>query len=128
MILTKPMLGLAVGGALGLLMLERFFRASLAAVMGAYHVLVVERIAAGMRHWICSQRVHSMLLGILAGIGIAAALSLLVIYEREWLFGTFCCRECCSAHCRFATQRFGPNRRICIGGCDELTFRVSYSV
>src|SRR5260370_19004664 len=81
MILTKPMLGLAVGGALGLLDgLSGFFEPSLAAVMGSVITLsLLKGLLAGIATGYVSQRVHSMLLGILAGIGIAAALSLLVI-------------------------------------------------
>jgi hypothetical protein len=79
--LTKPMLGLAVGGTLGLLDgLSGFFEPSLTPVMGSVITFsLLKGLVAGVSTGYVSQRVHSMLLGILAGIGIAAALSLLVI-------------------------------------------------
>src|SRR5216684_2814202 len=81
MSLTKPMLGLAVGGALGLLDgLSGFFEPSLAPVMGSVIMFsLLKGLAAGVVTGYVSQRVHSMLLGMLAGIAIAAILSLLVI-------------------------------------------------
>jgi hypothetical protein len=81
MSLTKPMLGLAVGGTLGLLDgLSGFLEPSLAPVMSrviASSLLkgLVARVAIGY----VSQKLHSMALGILAGAGIGAVLSLLVI-------------------------------------------------
>ena len=70
MILTKPMLGLAVGGALGLLDgLSGFFEPSLAAVMGSVITFsLLKGLLAGIATGYVSQRVHSMLLGILAGL------------------------------------------------------------
>src|SRR5713226_998883 len=81
MSLTKPMLGLAVGGVLGLLDgLSGFFEPALAPVMGSVITFsLLKGLVAGITTGYVSQRVHSMLLGILAGIGIAAVLSLLVI-------------------------------------------------
>src|SRR5271169_148503 len=81
MSLTKPMLGLAVGGTLGLLDgLSGFFEPSLAPVMSSVITFsLLKGLVAGLAIGYISQRVHSMLVGILAGIGIAAALSLLVI-------------------------------------------------
>jgi len=79
--LTKPILGLAVGGVLGLLDgLSGFFEPSLAPVMGSVITFsLLKGLVAGLAIGYVSRRVHSMLLGILAGIGISAALSLLVI-------------------------------------------------
>ena len=79
--LTKPVLGLAVGGVLGLLDgLSGFFEPSLAPVMGSVITFsLLKGLLAGIAIGYVSQRVHSMLLGILAGAGIAAVLSLLVI-------------------------------------------------
>jgi len=79
--LTKPVLGLAVGGVLGLLDgLSGFFEPSLAPVMGSVITFsLLKGLLAGIAIGYVSQRVHSMLLGILAGVGIAAVLSLLVI-------------------------------------------------
>jgi len=79
--LAKPVLGLAVGGVLGLLDgLSGFFEPSLAPVMGSVITFsLLKGLLAGIAIGYVSQRVHSMLLGILAGAGIAAVLSLLVI-------------------------------------------------
>jgi|SRR6266436_442229 len=81
MSLTKPMLGLAVGGTLGLLDgLSGFLEPSLAPVMSSVIALsLLKGLVAGIAIGSVSQRFHSMLVGILAGVGIAAALSLLVI-------------------------------------------------
>src|SRR5260370_39689612 len=81
MILTKPMLGLAVGGALGLLDgLSGFFEPSLAAVMGSVITLsLLKGLLSGIATGYVSQRGQSMLLGLRAGIGIAPPLSLLWI-------------------------------------------------
>jgi hypothetical protein len=78
---TKPMLGLAVGGALGLLDgLSGFLEPSLRPVMGSVITFsLLKGLVAGMAIGYVSQRFHSMLVGILAGIGIASALSLLVV-------------------------------------------------
>ena len=81
MSLTKPVLGLALGGALGLLDgLSGFFEPSLAPVMGSVITFsLLKGLVAGMAIGYFSQRVHSMPIGIAAGIGIAAVLSLLVV-------------------------------------------------
>src|SRR5436309_1039495 len=81
MSLTKPVLGLAVGGTLGLLDgLSGFFEPSLAPVMGSVITFsLLKGLVAGIATGYVSKRVHSVLLGILAGVGIAAVLSLLVI-------------------------------------------------
>jgi hypothetical protein len=81
MSLTKPMLGLAVGGTLGLLDgLSGFLEPSLAPVMTSVITFsLLKGLVSGIAIGYVSQRFHSMFVGILAGIGIAAALSLLVI-------------------------------------------------
>src|SRR5271157_2620906 len=81
MSLTKPMLGLAVGGTLGLLDgLSGFFEPSLAPLMGSVITFsLLKGLLAGLATGYLSQRFHSMTVGILGGTGIAAALSLLVI-------------------------------------------------
>src|SRR5271170_3741322 len=81
MSLTKPLLGLAVGSTLGLLDgLSGFLEPSLAPMMGSVITFsLLKGLIAGIAIGYVSQRFHSMLVGILAGIGIAAALSLLVI-------------------------------------------------
>src|SRR5271170_3134797 len=81
MSLTKPMLGLAVGGTLGLLDgLSGFLEPSLAPVMSSVITFsLLKGLVAGVAIGYVSQRFHSMIVGILAGVGIAATLSLLVI-------------------------------------------------
>ncbi len=81
MSLTKPMLGLAVGSTLGLLDgLSGFLEPSLAPVMSSVMTFsLLKGLVAGVAIGYVSQRVHSMIVGILAGIAIAAGLSLLVI-------------------------------------------------
>jgi hypothetical protein len=81
MSLTKPMLGLAVGGTLGLLDgLSGFLEPSLAPEMTSVITFsLLKGLVAGIAIGYVSQRFHSMLVGILAGIGIAAALSFIVI-------------------------------------------------
>src|SRR5467141_2718653 len=81
MSLTKPMLGLTVGGVLGLLDgLSGFFEPALKPVMGSVITFsLLKGLLAGITTGYVSERVHSMVLGILAGIGIAGMLSLLVI-------------------------------------------------
>ena len=81
MSLTKPMLGLVVGGTLGLLDgLSGFLEPSLAPLMSSVITFsLLKGLVSGIAIGYVSQRFHSMLVGILAGIGIAAALSLMVI-------------------------------------------------
>jgi hypothetical protein len=81
MSLTKPTLGLALGGALGLLDgLSGFFEPSLAPVMGSVITFsLLKGLVAGVAIGYFSQRVSSVLIGIVAGIGIAAVLSLVVV-------------------------------------------------
>lgn len=78
---TKPMLGLALGSTLGLLDgLSGFLEPSLAPVMSSVMTFsLLNGLAAGVAIGYVSKRVHSMIVGILAGIAIAAGLSLLVI-------------------------------------------------
>src|SRR5271154_4498842 len=83
MSLTKPMLGLAVGGTLGLLDgLSGFLVPSLAPLMiGVITFSLLKGLLSGVAIGYVSQRFHSMLVGICAGLGIAAALSFLVILD-----------------------------------------------
>jgi len=111
MSLTKPMLGLAVGGVLGLLDgLSGFFEPSLAPVMGSVITFsLLKGLLSGMATGYISQRVHSMPLGILAGIGIAAVLSLLVILRAGMalFWDILLPGMLLGAIVGFATQRFG---------------------
>src|SRR5271165_5766667 len=81
MSLTKPMLGLAVGGTLGLLDgLSGFLEPSLASVMTSVITFsLLKGLIAGAAIGYVSEKVHSIALGMLAGMAIAAVLSLLVI-------------------------------------------------
>jgi hypothetical protein len=116
--LTKPMLGLAVGGVLGLLDgLSGLFEPSLAPVMGSVITFsLLKGLLAGIATGYVSHRVHSMLLGILAGIGIAAALSLLVILRAGMaLFPDIMIPGMLlGAIVGFATQRFGRTRESAV--------------
>jgi len=111
MSLTKPMLGLAVGGVLGLLDgLSGFFEPSLAPVMGSVITFsLLKGLLSGMATGYISQRVHSMPLGILAGIGTAAVLSLLVILRAGMalFWDILLPGMLLGAIVGFATQRFG---------------------
>ena len=81
MSLTKPMLGLAVGGTLGLLDgLSGFLEPSLAPVMTSVITSsLLKGLVAGVVIGYVSQKLRSMALGLLAGAAIGALLSLLVI-------------------------------------------------
>src|SRR5882672_9164505 len=108
---SKPMLGLAVGGVLGLMDgLSGFFEPSLAPVMGSVITFsLLKGLLSGMATGYISQRVHSMPLGILAGIGIAAVLSLLVILRAGMalFWDILLPGMLLGAIVGFATQRFG---------------------
>ena len=81
MTMTKPMLGLAIGGTLGLLDgLSGFLEPSLAPVMSSVITFsLLKGLLAGVAIGFFSKRVRSMPLGLLAGMAIAAVLSLVVI-------------------------------------------------
>jgi hypothetical protein len=81
MSLTKPMLGLAVGGTLGLLDgLSGFLEPSLAPVMaGVITSSLLKGLVAGAVIGYVGQRVHSLALGLLAGVAVGGVLSLFVI-------------------------------------------------
>jgi len=116
--LTKPMLGLAVGGVLGLLDgLSGFFEPSLTPVMGSVITFsLLKGLLAGITTGYVSQRVHSMLLGILAGIGIAATLSLLVILRAGMalFWDILLPGMLLGAIVGFATQRFGRTKKSAV--------------
>jgi len=83
MSLTKPILGLAIGGALGLLDgLSGFLEPSLAPLMTSVITFsLLKGLVSGIAIGYVSERVHSLALGILAGVTIAAVLSLLVVWH-----------------------------------------------
>src|ERR1700675_722931 len=109
--LTKPMLGLVMGGFLGLLDgLSGFFEPSLAPVMGSVITFsLLKGLLAGLATGYVSQRVHSMVLGILAGIGIGAVLGLLVVLQAGMalFWDIMVPGMLLGAIVGFATQRFG---------------------
>ena len=81
MSLSKPILGLIAGGTLGLLDgLSGFLEPSLASVMTSVITFsMLKGLVAGIAIGFFSQRVHSLYLGLFAGIVIAGILSLLVV-------------------------------------------------
>lgn len=83
MSLTKPILGLAIGGTLGLLDgLSGFFEPSLAPLMTSVITFsLLKGLVSGIAIGYVSQRVHSLAIGLLAGLAIGAFLSLLVIWH-----------------------------------------------
>lgn len=111
MSLTKPMLGLAAGGTLGLLDgLSGFLEPSLAPVMGSVITFsLLKGLLAGIAIGYFSQRVRSMPVGIFAGITIAAVLSLLVILRAGMalFWDIMLPGMLLGAIVGFATQRFG---------------------
>jgi hypothetical protein len=111
MSLTKPMLGLALGGTLGFLDgLSGFFEPSLAPLMGSVITFsLLKGLVAGAAIGYFSQRVRSMPMGIVAGIGIAAVLSLLVVLHAGMalFLDIVLPGMLLGAIVGFATQRFG---------------------
>jgi hypothetical protein len=111
MSLTKPMLGLAVGGTLGLLDgLSGFLVPSLAPVMTSVITFsLLKGLVSGIAIGYVSQRFHSMFVGILAGIGIGAAFSLLVILRAGMalLWDIMLPGMLLGVVVGFATQKFG---------------------
>jgi hypothetical protein len=115
MSLTKPLLGLAVGGALGLLDgLSGLFEPSLAPVMGSVITFsLLKGLVAGVVTGYVSERVHSMVLGIIAGIAIAAILSALLILRAGMalFWDIMIPGMLLGAIVGFATQRFPGTAR-----------------
>ncbi len=115
MSVTKPMLGLAVGGTLGLFDgLSGFLEPSLAPVMtSVITVSLAKGLAAGVAIGFFSRKVHSMAWGILAGLAIAAVLSLLVILRAGMalFWDIMLPGMLLGVIVGFATQRFGRPAR-----------------
>src|SRR5713226_395899 len=111
MSLTKLMLGLAVGGTLGLLDgLSGFLEPSLATLMTSVITFsLLKGLVSGAAIGYFSKRVHSMLLGILAGILIAAAFSMLLILKTGMalFLDIMLPGMLLGVIVGFATQRFG---------------------
>jgi len=115
MSVTKPMLGLAVGGTLGLFDgLSGFLEPSLAPVMtSVITVSLAKGLVAGVAIGFFSRKVHSMAWGILAGLAIAAVLSLLVILRAGMalFWDIMLPGMLLGVIVGFATQRFGRPAR-----------------
>jgi len=111
MTLTKPMLGLAVGGTLGLLDgISGFLEPSLAPLMGSVITFsLLKGLASGVSIGYFSKRVDSMPLGILAGVVIAATLSMLLILKAgiALFWDIILPGMLLGVIVGFATQRFG---------------------
>jgi hypothetical protein len=111
MTLTKPMLGLAIGGTLGLLDgLSGFFEPSLAPVMSSVITFsMLKGLLAGIAIGYLSQNVRSIAIGIIAGIAIAAALSLVVVLHAGMalFWDIMLPGMLLGAIVGFATQKFG---------------------
>ena len=105
------MLGLAVGGTLGLLDgLSGFLEPSLAPVMTSVITFsLLKGLVTGIAIGYLSKKVRSMALGILAGLVIAAALSLLVILRAGMalFWDIMLPGMLLGIIVGFATQRFG---------------------
>jgi len=115
MSITKPILGLAVGGALGLLDgLSGFLEPSLAPLMSSVITFsLLKGLLSGIAIGYFSQRVRSMPAGIVAGIAIAAVLSLLVVLHAGMaLFWDIVLPGMLlGAIVGFATQKFGGAKK-----------------
>jgi hypothetical protein len=111
MSVTKPMLGLAVGGTLGLLDgLSGFLEPSLAPLMTSVITFsLLKGLVSGAVIGYFSKRVHSMPLGILAGVLIAAAFSMLLILKAGMalFLDIMLPGMLLGVIVGFATQRFG---------------------
>jgi hypothetical protein len=111
MAVTKPMLGLAVGGTLGLLDgLSGFLEPSLAPLMTSVITFsLLKGLISGVAIGYFSKRVQSMLLGIFAGVAIAAAFSMLLILKAglALFWDIMLPGMLLGVIVGFATQRFG---------------------
>jgi hypothetical protein len=111
MSVTKPMLGLALGGTLGLLDgLSGFLEPSLAPLMTSVITFsLLKGLLSGITIGYWARKIHSMLLGILAGLIIAACFSfLLVLKSGMALFWDIMLPGMLlGLIVGFATQRFG---------------------
>jgi len=109
--ISKPILGLSVGGVLGLLDgLSGFFEPSLAPQM--FEVVTVSMgkgLLCGVAIGWIAQRVHSLIVGILAGVAIAGVLSYLVVLHAgpALLWDILLPGMLLGAIVGFVTQRYG---------------------
>jgi hypothetical protein len=111
MSVTKPVLGLILGGTLGLMDgLSGFFEPSLAPVMGSVITFsMLKGLVAGIAIGYLSQKVKSIVIGIVAGIAIATVLSLVVVLHAGMalFWDIMLPGMLLGAIVGFATQRWG---------------------
>src|SRR4029077_20933770 len=116
MSVTKPMLGLAVGGVLGSIDgLSGFLEPSLAPVMGSVITFsLLKGLVSGIAIGYFSQKVRSMTASIVAGIAIAGVLSFLVILRAGMalFWDILLPGMLLGAIVGFATQRFGTKAEV----------------
>ena len=109
--MTKPVLGLILGGTLGLIDgLSGFFEPSLAPMMGSVITFsMLKGLVAGIAIGYLSQRVRSIALGTIAGMAIAAVLSLVVVVHAGMalFWDIMLPGMLLGAIVGFATQRWG---------------------
>jgi len=108
---TKPIIGLAVGGTLGLLDgLSGFLEPSLAPLMGSVIAFsLMKGLVSGVAIGYFAKRVHSTPLGILLGVLIAAVFSMLLILKAGMalFWDIMLPGMLLGVIVGFATQRFG---------------------
>ena len=108
---TKPIIGLAVGGTLGLLDgLSGFLEPSLAPLMGSVITFsLMKGLVSGVAIGYFAKRVHSTPLGILVGVLIAAVFSMLLILKAGMalFWDIMLPGMLLDVIVGFATQRFG---------------------
>ena len=111
MSVTKPMLGLAIGGALGLLDgLSGFLEPSLAPFMTSVITFsLLKGLLSGITIGYFARKLHSMLLGILGGLIIAACFSFLLVLKAglALFWDIMLPGMLLGLVVGFATQRFG---------------------
>ena len=109
--MAKPVLGLILGGTLGLIDgLSGFFEPSLAPMMGSVITFsMLKGLVAGIAIGYLSQRVRSIALGTIAGMAIAAVLSLVVVVHAGMalFWDIMLPGMLLGAIVGFATQRWG---------------------
>ena len=113
--LSKPMLGLALGGTLGLLDgLSGFFYPSLGPIMAkVISFSLAKGLLSGIVIGLVARRLHSLLLGMLAGLSVGATLRyLIVVTSGPGLFWDIMLPGMLLGMAvGFATQKFGSAPR-----------------
>lgn len=113
MSVTKPMLGLAVGGTLGLLDgLSGFLEPSLAPLMTSVITFsMLKGLLSGIAIGYLAKKIHSMFLGILVGLIIAACFSFLLVLKAglALFWDIMLPGMLLGLIVGFATQRFGAS-------------------